>query len=259
MQSILKSEEDRKIKLLVINPNTEKGMTEQIEKSIETLMLKNVEIKVITNEGGPVSIEGHTDEIVSAYQILKLLGRQKDEVYDGYLIACFSGHPAVNAIRELTGKPVIGIAEASCYMAAALGESFGIVTTSTRWVPMLKKAVADFGIKDKCSGVLSCGLSVVQLQALSEEEVENAIIEAGKIAVLSGAEVICLGCAGMSGLQQKIERELGIPVVDPCASGVMLLYSLCLMKAKTSRICMYAPNEKRRTIGLESEIKKIYE
>lgn len=245
------------MRILVINPNTGNEMTRQIEENLKALRLSDVELDVMTNEGGPVSIEGHTDEIISAYHMLKLLGKKKEK-YDGYLVACFSAHPSVAAFRELTGKPVVGIAEAACHTAAMLGNRFGIVTTSPKWVPMLEEAVGNFGLKEKCAGVWSSGLSVTQLHTSTEEEVEEGILDAGRLAVLSGAEVICLGCAGMSGLQEKIREELKIPVVDSCEAGLLQLFAICKMGIQTSRICMYAPNLPRKTVHMEDELEQFY-
>lgn len=245
------------MRILVINPNTDNEMTEQIKNSIKTLLAEDIEIDVVTNEGGPVSIEGHTDEIVSAYYMLKILGNFKDE-YDGYLIACFSDHPSIAAFRELTGKPVVGIAEAACHMASMAGNRFGIITTSPKWVPMLTEAVHSFGVEEKCAGVWTSGLSVEELHELPYQKVETAIIDAGKQAIASGAEVICLGCAGMSGLQKRIMVELRIPVVDPCEAGLMQIYALCKMGINTSQRCMYAPNYPRKTVHMEDVISKFY-
>ncbi len=253
MQSIL----NEKKRFLVINPNTGWEMTKQIEESLKGLKLDDVKLEVAANVAGPVSIEGHTDEIISSYHILKLIAERKTE-YDGYLIACFSNHPSIKALRELTGKPVVGIAEGACYMAAMAGNLFGIVTTSQKWVPMLKEAVECFGIKDKCAGVFSTGLSVTELHELSGEEVEKEILNAGKKALAAGAEVLCLGCAGMSGLHKRIERELKVPVVDSCEAGLMMLYSLCHMGLWTSSLCMYAPNLPRETINLEKDMEQFY-
>lgn len=254
MQSIL----NRNIRILVINPNTGDAMTKQIENSLRTLDVGDVEFDVLTNIGGPVSIEGHTDEIISSYYILRLIAQRKEN-YDGYLIACFSDHPSIAMLRELTGKPVVGIAEAACHMASMVGNRFAIVTTSPKWVPMLREAVRTFGVEEKCAGVWTSGLSVVQLHELSDKEVEEAIIDAGRLAILAGAEVICLGCAGMSGLQARIMQELKVPVVDSCEAGFMMLYSLCKMGAETSRICMYASNEPRKTVNLDKELQMFYE
>lgn len=253
MQSILKKNK----KFLVINPNTGQAMTKQIEESLQGLVPEEVKLEVVTNVAGPVSIEGHTDEVISSYHILNLIG-EKQEEYDGYLIACFSNHPSIAMLRELTGRPVVGIAEAACHMAAMTGNKFGIVTTSPKWVPMLQEAVGCFGMKDKCAGVWSTGLSVVELHQVSKEQLEDAILNTGRQAISYGAEVICLGCAGMSGLQQRIEKELKVPVVDSCKAGLMMLYSLCNLGLQTSRLCTYAPNAPRETMNLEENMKKLY-
>lgn len=253
MQSVLKE----KKRFLVINPNTGQAMTRQIEESLQGLLPEEVRLEVVTNIAGPVSIEGYTDEVISAYHILKLIAEKQDE-YDGYLIACFSNHPSIAMLRELTGKPVVGIAEAACHMAAMTGNKFGIVTTSPRWVPMLEEAVGCFGMGEKCAGVLSTGLRVAELQSISREQMEDAILHTGRLALSMGAETLCLGCAGMSGLQERIEKELKVPVVDSCKAGLMLLYSLCVLGLKTSRLCAYAPNDPRETVNLEEDVKKFY-
>lgn len=247
----------KQINLLVINPNTGTEMTGQIEKQLKKICPANVALTVETNVAGPVSIEGHIDEIVSAYHMLELIAEKKD-AYDGYLVACFSNHPSIAMLRELTGKPVVGIAEGACHMASVLGNEFAIVTTSPKWVPMLTEAVELFGLKQKCSGVFTSGLSVEDLHKLSEEKVEMEIIKAGQKALNAGAEVLCLGCAGMSGMQQKLEEQLNVPVVDSCEAGFMMLYALCSMGLKTSRRRMYEKNMPRETRNLNEKLTTFY-
>ena len=47
-------------------------------------------------------------------------------------------HPAIDALREATDLPTMGIMEASVLYALPLGASFSIVTTSARWAPLLE-------------------------------------------------------------------------------------------------------------------------
>lgn len=245
-------------KILVINPNTEEAMTEQIRNQLLPICPEDVVLDVMTNAAGPVSIEGHTDEIVSAYHILEMISENGKE-YDGYLIACFSNHPSIAMLRELTGKSVIGIAEGACHYAALAGNSFAVVTTSPKWVPMLEEAIENFGLAKKCNGVYTSGLSVEELHSLSQEKVEKEIIQAGKIAVANGAEVIVLGCAGMSGMKEKLEESIKLPVIDSCEAGFLMLYGMCQMHLKSSRACMYAPQLPRKTKNLNEKIKRFYE
>ena len=66
--------------------------------------------------------------------------RRADDV-DAFVFACFSAHAAIDATRELTRKPALGIAEAAMAVASLVGHRFSIVTTSPRWKPLLEDAV----------------------------------------------------------------------------------------------------------------------
>lgn len=246
----------KQMKILVINPNTSEEMTKQIEEQILSICSNDVELTVLSNQAGPISIEGHLDEIVSAYQMLNCINFEEE--YDGYLIACFSNHPAIGMLREITGKPVIGIAEGACHMASLLGYQFSVVTTSPKWVPMLTEAVSLFGLRDKLVGVFSSGLSVESLHCLPEKTVEEEIINGAKRSIDIGSEVICLGCAGMSGMKEKLEKELDVPVIDACEAGFMMLYSLCKMQINTSRKCMYEKVMPRKITGCLGKIENFY-
>lgn len=248
----------RDIKLLVINPNTEEKMTQQIENQLRNICPQGVVLDVVSNVAGPTSIEGHTDEIVSAYHMLEIIAEKKD-YYDGYLIACFSNHPSINMIRELTGKSVVGIAEGACHFASLAGDKFAVVTTSPKWVPMLEEAIDIFGLSKKSRGVFTSGLSVEELHTLTQEKVIEEIIKAGKIAIGKGSEAIILGCAGMSGLKEMMEAELKVPVIDSCEAGFMMLYGMCQMQLGSSRKRMYSENMPRKTVNLDDKIMSFYE
>ena len=68
---------------------------------------------------GPRSIESIYDELLSSAGTLELALAQRDN-FDAFVIACYSDHPTVYALREITDKPVLGIAEASMYVACML-------------------------------------------------------------------------------------------------------------------------------------------
>ncbi|MCD2476476.1 aspartate/glutamate racemase family protein, partial [Staphylococcus aureus] len=65
---------------------------------------------------GPVSIESHFDEVVSAVGVAETVrAGEREGGIDAYVIACF-GDPGLAAARELTRAPVIGIAEAAFHL-----------------------------------------------------------------------------------------------------------------------------------------------
>ena len=246
-------------KILVINPNTNTDMTATIAAAAQSAAQCGTQVDVITNTAGPRSIEGFFDEVVSTPSLLEILVREEHN-YDAFVVACFSAHPAVTAGKEAITKPVIGIFESSCLLACLLGSRFGIVTTSARWEPLLEEGVRQIGLESRCAGVISSGLSVLDLEEKSAQEVENMLLQAGQSIVQErGAEVICLGCAGMAGLSEKLERQLLVPVIDPVVSAVKLAEALLCQKLTTSKIGAYRPVDPRETVGLSAVLAGVFE
>ncbi|WP_258358569.1 aspartate/glutamate racemase family protein [Moorella sulfitireducens] len=246
------------VKLMLINPNTNAQMTRTIEESALLCKSSTTEIKAVTNSTGPVSIEGHVDEMVSTPGVLEIIMGAR-EIYDAFIIACYSNHPAINAARELTAKPVIGICEASLLTACLLGHRFSIVTTSPRWQPMLEEAVRVFGLEARCASVRSSGLAVLDLERLGAAEVEDVLERESRKAIAEdGAEVICLGCAGMAGFSQRLRQSLGVPVVDGVASAVKMAEGLYALGLQTSKVGMFRPLEPRKVINMNGPMLEAY-
>jgi allantoin racemase len=51
-----------------------------------------------------------------------------------------------------------------------------------------------------------------------------------------GADVICLGCAGMAGVTEAISTKLGVPAVDGVAAAVALAQALVGLGLTTSKV-----------------------
>ena len=123
-------------KVLMINPNTSEEFTSRIQSIVSSYAQPGT-IAVASNPlTGPKSIEGIYDELLSSQPTLELAIKEMDK-FDAFGIACYSDHPAIYALREISEKPVLGIAEASMYVACMIGYNFSVVTTNEEWEPLL--------------------------------------------------------------------------------------------------------------------------
>jgi Asp/Glu/hydantoin racemase len=159
------------------------------------------------------------------------------------VIACFSAHPLVEVLRELVDVPVVGIMQSSILVGSQLGGSVGVVTTDARWEPLLTREIRAAGMDRLCSaGVVSSRLRVLDLERLPRTEVVSRLCaEARRLVVERGADVVVLGCAGMVGLTEAIEREVGggVCVVDPVRAGVEVAVGLARLGLATARSGVY--------------------
>lgn len=171
--------------------------------------------------------------------------RQHMVNHDGFLVCCYSRHPLVAHLRQeildanLDGKLVVGIFEASittCLQSINADSKFGIVSTGKQWEGILKDAVANLLGSQQSSryiGTETTGLNADQLHTTSKEEVDRLMSEATRRLLQKGAEAICLGCAGMAGMERTVRQAcvnvLGehrgrrVKIVDGVVSGVKFL------------------------------------
>jgi allantoin racemase len=145
------------------------------------------------------------------------------------------------------------------YVACMLGYKFSVVTTNEEWEPLLWGAVRHYGLGERCASIRSTGMPVLALESASPEEVDRLILAAARRALeQDGAEVICLGCAGMAGLDKKLERELQVPVVDGVVSALKVLEGLIGYGLLTSKRRAYAQPKRKQLVGLPDVFNRPY-
>ncbi len=207
-----------RVNILVINPNTSKGMTRDIEASVK-IGDPGINVTTAAAPFGPVSIESFTDETYASAGVLEIL-LQNEHRFDAFVIACYSD-PGLYAARELTPKPVVGIGESSMLIACSIGWKFSLIGTMERDSANLMHLVNRYGLTERCASVRTTGFKVTDFAEKEHADLLTSIMEAGRKAVTEDhAEVLCLACAGMTGLAQNMQANLGIPVIDPVAAGV---------------------------------------
>ena len=232
--------------IAVVNCNTSTTMTETIAAGARAVALPGTRILPLTPTWGVASAEGWFDSFLSAASVLDLL-QNLDQPVDGVVMAGFGEHGREGA-RELLNVPVVDITEAAALYSLVLGRRFAVVTTLARAQGPIEDSLRTAGLLDRCAGVFATGLGVLDLE-LDPATTEQAFIDASRQAMAAGAEVICLGCAGMTGLDTRMTDRLGIPVVDGVSCAVALVESLAQRRLTTSKSGTYAaPLPKIRTL-----------
>lgn len=195
---------------------------------------------------GPAAVESHTDEawaaLVVAQQVasIEAAGAPDGGGADGYVVACF-GDPGLDAARELTAGPVVGIAEAAMHVATLSGRTFAVVTTLSRTLGRAHDLVRRYGFEDACVAMYAADVPVLELEDAGSAARE-AIAELCERAVHDdGADTVVLGCAGMTDLCADLTKRTGVPVIDGVAAAVGLVSGMVRMNVGTSKRDEYAP------------------
>ncbi|MFJ4540670.1 aspartate/glutamate racemase family protein [Streptomyces tibetensis] len=235
------------MRIVVTNCNTTQEMTEEIVRGARAAAGPGTTVTGLTPTWGPESAEGWLDSYLSAAAVLDTLQTYDGPRYDAVVMAGFGEHGR-EGVRELVDVPVVDITEAAAHLACLLGRRYGVVTTLERSCGQIEDSLETAGVARNCAAIVGTGLNVLDLG--DEERTETAFLAAAERACAAGAEVLVLGCAGMTGLQRVVGQKLGLPVVDGVAAAVRLAESLVALGLTTSRVGSYAgPLPKRRLWG----------
>ncbi len=227
------------MKIRVINPNTSVSMTAKIGEAAAAAAAAGTRIEAVQPSFGAPSIEGHHDDVWAAAGVAEQVRAGETTGADAYVIACF-GDPGLHAARELARGPVIGVAEAAFHVASLLATGFSVVTTLTRTRVIAEHLVLQYGFERRCRGIHGTDIAVLALDDPASDAYAR-ILECSRAALArdrSGA--IVLGCAGMADLCLRLQKELGVPVVDGVAAAVKLAEGLVSLGLGTSKLGDYA-------------------
>ncbi|KAK7546383.1 carbon-nitrogen hydrolase [Phyllosticta citricarpa] len=233
---------DKKIRILLINPNSTKAMTDACVSMAQSQLPPDVILTGFTSpRPAPNAVEGNFDNIMSAAAAARA-ALPLAATNDAVLVACYSDHALIRMLREeLPHQPVIGIMEASLFAARTLGGRFGLIAVSERSRVMHEDSIRHYGFDGFCAGVVSCKLGVLDLHEQSQEEVMAIMCGVGEELVERGADVLTLGCAGMTPLKAAVEEAVGeeVQVIDGVLAGVQHLSGIVRMGGRTAKRGVY--------------------
>ena len=128
------------MKILVINPNTSETNRQVIVDVLTPFHEPNLEIDVVNAQKGPEGITTWAHKQIQGTEILPMITKAEEDGYDGVVIACF-GDPGIEAAKELSNIPVIGIAEAALLLAPMLSRKFLLLETSKSSIPRMEQFI----------------------------------------------------------------------------------------------------------------------
>ncbi|WP_110654492.1 aspartate/glutamate racemase family protein [Salinicola halimionae] len=218
----------------VINPNTTVSMTDKIGACANRVAAKSTRIHVSQPDSGPVSIESHFDEAISAVGVLEEIRRGEALGMDAYVIACF-GDPGLLAARELTRAPVVGIAEAGFHIATLISTRFSVVTTLSRTAIIAEHLLEQYGFSHHCRRVRTTDLPVLELENPAGNAYQGLLEECQRARDEDNIGTIVLGCGGMADLTERLSHDLQMPVIEGVSAAVKLAESLVSLGLGTSK------------------------
>ncbi|MBS3819121.1 Asp/Glu/hydantoin racemase [bacterium] len=218
--------------IFIINPNSDPEMTQVIRQKAQNFASGDFEVECQRVTEAPSFIETYEDEIKSAPGMIKRL-RENESYFHAFIVACHCD-PNLDLLKEISTKPVLGIGEASMKIATLLGHRFSILSTTPHSIPNKEALVRKYHLQDSLASIRVPGKEKRQNQSR-----DSYLHAARKAMKEDGAEVIVLGCAGMTDLDKFLEKNTGVPVLDGVVCGLMIAAGLAKYNTSISKIRRY--------------------
>ncbi|MCH2163314.1 MAG: aspartate/glutamate racemase family protein [Marinovum sp.] len=192
------------------------------------------------SEGAFTHIEFRSYEAMVTAGIIKATRAAAREGFDALAIGCFYD-TALHDAREVSGDMIVTApCLASCRLASNLCNRFGVIVGRQKWVDQMSSTVKHHGYSNACAGFFHVGLGVNEFQA-DHARTNNLLTQAAETAIEQAyAEAIILGCTLEIGFHERLEKKLGVPVID---------VSIAAMKdaeyaAEMKKACNWTPSRK---------------
>jgi allantoin racemase len=207
----------RRRRILLINPNTSRVVTEILAAEARRIVGEVAEIECVTAPFGSTSLECRAELVIAAHAVLETIAAHAD--HDTAVIGAF-GDPGLEAAREIAKAPVFGLGASGIRAAAAGGRRFAIVTLGPRIRPDIERMVAACGLSRQLAAIRFLNASVFDIASDRAAFHEALVAAAYSSAKESGAESVLFGGAPFAGVSRALADRITVPVFDGLASAL---------------------------------------
>lgn len=213
-------------RLLLINPNTSARVTDALRRHIAERAPDGWRIDAVSAPFGASYISSEAAYAIAAHAVLEAWATACADAapYDAILVGCF-GDPGLDALRELAGVPVVGLAENAMRHAAAHGR-FAIVSGGERWPAILRRRIAAAGLEAQFAGTRVLPESGAELLAEPVRAVDRLTAEAAAARAEWNVDAVIIGGAALAGMGEAVAARLPFAVIDNVSAAARALSGL---------------------------------
>ncbi|WP_320669048.1 aspartate/glutamate racemase family protein [Patulibacter defluvii] len=238
-------------KILVVNSNASREATSAIEQACASLAGDGLALDFATAGGGAEGIDTLLDMTIAAVETARVVAAQRDR-YDAYVVAC-GVDPGLDAARQVTDKPVVGIAEAALLYTWPLGLRYSLLTTGRASVAYLDQLVRTKGLDARLASIATVEATTTGMMGDDGDGLYDAFLAVAREQIEERlAEVLVVTGSIMTPLARRLEADTGVPVVSGLPCAVTLAASLVRLGLRTSHRYSYAtPVKVDRLLGYD--------
>lgn len=240
------------MRILIANPNMTQRMTDLMVAEARRFCRPDTEITGLSAAFGVSYIASRSEMAIAGYALLDNLAKHYHG-YDAVIIGAFC-HSFVDAAKELTPLPVVGIAEAGLRAALFFGRRIGLISIGDPGRAANEETATALCMNADVASVRLLNLSGTDL-ADDQRKADAEVVKLGLSAVAEdGADVLVLGGAAFAEMATRIAKDLPVPVISPVPFAVAIAEQAVLTGWRVPQAGAYAQPGPKPTRGLSDAL-----
>lgn len=190
---------------------------------LQSYASKGTKVRLVETRNAPPSVDSLPEMELAAPGILERAVISQEEGADAVVI--WGGHdPSLESARNMVSIPVMAPGMASMYIASMLADTFALLIQLPNVMKVAERQVNDLGLDDRCNGIYSIDLPVLDLR---EPEGYEKVFETATEAIEDGADAISFGCMALNDHTDKLQEDLNqlfgdVKVIHPGKAVIRL-------------------------------------
>lgn len=209
------------MRLLLVNANTSRSITEQLALEARLSLPADWQLSTATGSFGAAVIQTRRDCAIAEHACIEAVEAHLADQAEGCdaVVVGVSLDTGLWALRETLKVPVVGLLEASLLTACMVAGRYGLVVMGPKTVPLYRELVERHGLAARLAGIEAIAAGAPAVQA-APEQFELSLVEAANRLVAGGAECVILVGAVVAGLHRRLQDRVSVPLLDGMACAV---------------------------------------
>ena len=154
----------------------------------------------------------------------------------------------IMSARAAVNITVVGLGSATYHIASQLADRFGFISTNEKTVPEHRRRIKAMGFSDHILSMRELNIPILE-SIERKEEMEDKFVEIARRQISEeGAELIISGSGSIfpalgTGSRERIEKKLGVPVLEGSGIALKTLELMVNLKLTQSKKSYPSPRE----------------
>ncbi len=210
------------MEISIINPFASSVSNEKIKNCALRVIDKNSSIFINKKHSQEEYFDLHS-ETINISKLIKVV--EKNNSSDAFIIVSFED-VGVDTIRKITSKPIIGLGEASFYIANIIANKFSVITNLSYSHEALKNNLIKYDMDHKCVSIKSIEVPVLDMDTMSKSNLIKLDNEIQRTISEDDPEAIIITSPGIFDLSKNLSNKFNIPIIEGVTAATTLMENL---------------------------------